>query len=501
MKPTIYHKILSLIEQDQLTSITVDVLDTILLFNYWPDSLRLHELAQIWAPKFHQYLSPDITSYEISDWYRFAKQLLEDSDQPIRLDLCIETMVSLLCNKYGVELSGEQQLELLVALIADELRSIVDNSKVNRHLLNQLSAIKQLSPKVKIYCVSNSHLTCDQVKTLLQITKSNIFDNGVCTADFDKPEPTFTDLGLLLAKDFSFNANFHISASHAEYSAALKAGSLAYHYRPVRMRGLRTLAGQTVDTYHHRSAQRRENSRYQAPLNPNSEIESIISQISKLWSCQLSTQLELCANSAFILPNTDSSLNNRNNLTQAPDLDQDTILRAFIWLLANHQSSRWDAANLLKILAKTTKLNTRIALYRLCYDDSYITSEFIINSREESAFYVSFLEEIRNNSSENIERLRQSYITAAKYLPRDDKKLYYINLTHDDSAWLFREFARLHDLTNNIVDWRPAGLPQNLTIPASTPSEAGLSCTELAPDKYLRYVLQPRLNKLSKVDY
>lgn len=499
MKPTLYHKLLRLIEQNQLTSITIDIFDTILLFDYWPDSLRRYELSKIWAPKLQQYVSPDITDYEISDWYRSAKQLLEDSEQPIRLDLCIETMVSLLCHKYNLQLDSKLQLDLLIALITDELKFIVDNTKVNRHLVAQLSAIKQLSPKIKLYCLSNTHLTCDQVKTILQIAKiDNIFDSGVCTADFDTPNPSFSELTTQLNKNFILGTNFHISASHAAYSAALAAGSLAYHYRPVRMRGLRTLAGQIVDSYNQSSAQIRANSRYNPAINPHTEADSIVSQISKLWSCQLYTQLELCAGSAFLLPTTEITIDGHANLTQASGLDQDTILRAFIWLLANHASARWDAASLLRILVKTVKIPNRLALYQLCYEDSYITSEFIINSRTEATFYEDFLNEIRSNSSDNIERLRQSYANVAQYLPRDDKKLYYINLYHDDSAWLFREFARLHGLPNTIIDWRPLQLPQNLAAALHHTPDYELPHIELAPDRYLRCVLQPRLRQLAK---
>lgn len=497
MKPILYHKILKLVEQDQLQSITIDVFDTVLLFNSWPDSLRTSKLAKDWASRFRKFISEDVTDYEVYDWYRFTGQLLKDSDQPIRSDLQIETTVRLLCNKYHAKIDNNQKFEFLASLITDELSFMVDNTKINRSLIAQLSVIKQLAPKVKIYCSSNSRLTCDQVRTLMQINDIEIFDDGACTSDFDFPCPTFLDRANKLSKNFMPSANLHISASHEEYRAAIESGSMAYHYRPIRMRGLRTLIGQTIDSCTNQSAHHRE--RLKTTTFPTSELDHIIRQATDLWHCQILTQLDLCKDTAFLLPATDATLDSRDNLTQAPDLDQDTILRAFIWLLANHDSYRWDAASLLKLLIKSAGISNRLALYQLCYDSSYITSEFIINSREEDAFWSSFLSEIRNNSSENIELLRQSYITAAKYLPRDDKKLQFINLSHDHSAWLYREFARLHDLNNEIIDWRPAGLPHNITnIPSEDREGNLLAHTELAPDKYFHKILQPRLNKLMK---
>lgn len=502
MKPLLYQKALKLIEQGQIKSITVDIFDTILLNTYWPESLRNYHLAQIWLAQLHAHISPEITDYEIYDWYRFAKQLLEESDQPLRFDLYIETMVSLLCHKYNVQLTNDQQLELLITLISNELQFIINHTKINHHLIAQLSAIKQLAPKIKIYCASHTHLTSDQLKTICQISNITIFDGGTSTADLDQTNPTFADLLTELSKDLSAPYNLHISASRAECDSAVSNGSQAYHYHPVRLRGLRTLAGQATQFTINQAARFREVSHYRQDLKYiTNEPAHVAAQTAALWHAQIATQLELCSKSSFLLPAEDPTLATQDNLIQAPDLDQDTIFRAFVWLLANHESSRWDAANLLKLLAKSAKITDRLALYRLCYDDSYTTSEFIINSREESTFWNSFLNEIRNNDAASIELLRQSYITVAQYLPRDDKKLYYINLSRDDSAWIFREFARLHNINNQIIDWRPSSISKNLTTDIlNTDTNGGLAQTELAPDYYSQYILRSYFKKSSKLN-
>lgn len=490
MKPILYHRILKLITKYQLKSLTFDVFDTIILNEYWPQDLRHYDLAIKQLPLIQKFISSDLTTYEILDLRRYARRLLRSKGITLRLDTWLTELVELILIKYPTNLTDDQQLELIANLIKLELEFTLENCKPNQPLLAQLQLIKQLHPDLKIYFTSHSHFTSAQIKLLLQIFQINLFDDGATLADFDKVDRELFDL---LPNSFQISQNLHIGDHyHQDFLHAKHMDSHALHYRPIRLRGLRTMVGSAWIQVLQLSALCRAK---RLSFNEHNQLSTELSQI---YAHKISATVSLDYNNYILsahLTHLDTS--SYPNLKTFPELNRITLLRAFIWLLATFDSPRWNAPQLLSLLLQQTTLQTRTQLYNFCFTPNYIYSHLAIQSFTDDEFYQVFLSEIRNADPEFTQNLRESYEMAILALPQNDKPTTFISINNDGSAELFRDFARLHNLANdfdslilNSFDFTP-----NLPKPTSTQDLH----YELAPDTYLTKILQPKLQKPTKI--
>ncbi len=498
MKPTLYHKILKLATSGKINTITVDVFDTILLNDYWPNDLRYLDLANSWLPIIHRVISSQITAYELYDWRRFAQNELQHTHQPLRLDLWLDALINLLCHKYHIALTDDQHLELLASLITIELDFIIHNTQINHSLITQLSAVKQLIPKLKIYFITHSPLTSAQIKTLFTISHIQVFDGGISSSDLTNDyssDELYHVLLSNLSSKINPQTNLHIGDQHSRDCLTPRArGSYTLPYRPLRLRGLRTLIG--VNALRVRQTLAILRARRTDKSISAMQQHAIMNQ---LWSSQLTLATELNPQAHFLLTQgIAATQTSTDNIIHAPELDQTTIFRAFVWLLATYNSPRWNAAQVLKLLYQTLQLPHRRSLYQLCFDSDYAISQLAIDAYDDQTFWSAFLAELTAAPAEQIETLRQSYIIAVQYLPRDNQPLIYVTSTNDHAAMLFREFARLHQITTEITEWQlnPANHPPLTNLETNEPTNENLPPhTELAPDQYYAKVIATKLPK------
>jgi len=510
MKPTFYSKISKLVTEHQLRSITVDVFDTIILNDYWPSQLRLYDLSAKQLPVIHQLIAEQITSYELADTRAYATKLLQASDLPFRLDIWLTETVELLCLKYKITLTDEQKLSLLADLIKIELEFTIENCHPNRTLISQLQRLKQQHPELKFYFLDHGYFTSDQIKLLLQIYQINFFAGGITAADLTSPSDE--ELFHHLPQTFNLRPNLHIDDHHQNILNLKVLDAHAIHYRPIRMRGLRTLIGQTwFQLLRHFTLR---HARRLAPLDTWTVIGEIIALRDQI-AIQKFTAFANLHNGNYLLTAKlpDSELLNQTNFRHAEILDQNIITRAFIWLLANYSSPRWNAPELLKLLLREINISSRAELYQTCFTNGYVYSEFAITSFTEAEFYQTFLTEVKTASPIYTQTLRQAYELALTFLPSDARTTFFVTMYDNGSAELFREFARLHNISspiqslvlhpNSNFQSTEKYIVQHLGAYQKSQLELGQRLAsaisyELAPETYLQKVLQPQLRRLTK---
>lgn len=527
MAPKLYNKITRLIEENKLTSLTVDVFDTVLLYNYWPADLRYYDIAVRWLPTVNRLISPKITTYELYDWRMSAKRTLDQEKLSSRIDIWLDVMIDALCNKYNADLSEEEKFEILTNLMAIELEFEIKNTKPNASLIDKLAKIKQEHPQIKIYFVTDSHFMSAQISTMLDIHQIKLFDGGVSSADYNKSKASgelFEQLTLEFGPSFNLATNLHIGdGRNPDFLAPSQRDSLAIHYRPIRLRGLRTLIGsgwlkclQTIAR--HQSYRQLDDATRNSRLIWQ-KYGLLLTEIFQTWTYQAQDLARIHDGDIVIFAGEElrnllrfaPKLQRNELITIAPELDKAHLLRAFIWLLAAYQTERWDSTRLLQLLMQTEQL-TREGLYELCFTDQYNYSPIAIYSFSDQDFLATFLRELLNSDPQYSAPARESYQKIAGHLPLNDKKLAIIQVPSDNTAQLFQNFASLHGVKNHIEtfildQYDVQVMQQQLTGTMNGHREKQialeLSNTEqihtiLAPDVYLTKVLLPSFCKLTQ---
>lgn len=460
MAPRLYKRINQAVEKHQLKSITVDVFDTLLLHDYWPADLRYYDIAVRWLPTINRLISSDITTYELYSERIATKRTLNNEQISSRIDIWFDVLIDALCDKYNLELDEEVRFELLTSLMAIELEFEIANTKPNTALIKELSTLKAKHPELKIYFVADSHLMTEQLKTLLKIKEITLFDGGVSSADFNKTKASgelYEQLADEFGSHFNLSTNLHIGDRRdPDFLAPRQHDSLAIHYRPIRLRGLRTLIGKTWLRYLQQAAL--ERSKRQLTRLDNYAIwynyGAITSEIHQNWSAQLSQLVKAYDHAEVIIAgqlttSAKSNLSKLHYVHLAPDLTKDTLIRAFLWLLAASPAKHWDSARLLQLLMQQEGLS-RLDLYQLCFTPTYAYSAFAINSFSDDDFLRLFLQELLSADKTFTEPAWQSYAYVANLLPSNAKTVVILQIPHDDTAELFSNFARLHGVSNFI---------------------------------------------------
>lgn len=461
MPPALYKKILKFVETNNLRTITVDIFDTILLNDYWPRKLCIYELAGQWIGDICRVTGLQVTNYELLSLHNQAERELRLAGQPLQIDTLFDAMLDLLCIKYGIEISDDDRLQLLATMIATEIQFKITNSRPNYGLIAILQSIKQVHPELKIYFVTDTALYGEQIKTMMQIFGIKIFDDGVSSSDlrYEKQNgELYEHLAEKLPADFEIMYNLHIGDHRIpDYLMPILHDSYAIHYRPVRMRGLRTLVGKTALQTIKAAALLREKRRFKqiSSISTRSEWEQygmLIGQIEEIWASQINVQAKLDNKTTFLLMNGLAGLRvSQGNVIQTM-LDRDTIVQAYAWLLATFETSRWNADKLLQIVTEEAQISSRAELCRICFGEDYMASELALKSLSDDEFYQELLAEIRALEPEKATLLQKNYERILELLSQASK-LCVAEKTDDGTTRLLREFARLHGAANKISEW------------------------------------------------
>lgn len=526
MQSTLPKKILKLIETKHLTTLTVDIFDTILLNDYWPKALRQYELAGQWTGDICHVAALQVTVYELFALRRQAERELRFAGRPLQIDLVLDAMLDLLCAKYSIKLSSDDRLQLLATMIASEIQFQIYNSHPNHSLIAALNNIKERYPELKIYFVTDTPFFAEQIKTILQIFGIKIFDDGISSSDVACEKQSgdlYETLSSKLPFDFDLMHNLHLGDHRTpDYLMPILHDSSAIHYRPMRMRGLRTLVGKTALHIIEINATRREKRRYKQlsslPSNAGSDWKQyglLLAQIEQIWTTQINLQAELNDQVTYLLTSSLNDLKSNRANVLSTTLDKNRLVRAYVWLLATFDTSRWNAGKLLQLVAKEAGITHRTELYKVCFGKDYVVSEFALTSQADTEFYPEFLAEIKTMEAEPASLLRQDYEYVLGLLTQK-AQLCLIEKVNDGTAKLFQEFARLHGATNNISEWildldgtvtqseqcvQPSlnARRHKYILRGKQNATAVLRQVELAPSQYLQKILLPELKRLAKI--
>ena len=495
MYPDLYRRFSRLISKYQLKSITLDLFDTIILRQIWPEERQFLKVAAAWLPLFQRAINPNITSYELFSWrqyirhellhieHRYRPECKDTVRQPYfyEPDLDLETwfsaIVTGLSQKYQIQFTRRQIQTMVHEMIALELQTEKHYLRPNRHLLAQLQQLRRTFPDLKLYYVSDMYLTPVQIQQLLDYLDIDCFDGGIISIQAHRTKATgqlfyHLDAAQPFPEFFDLAHNLHCGDNfHSDYRMPIQAGSLAYHYRPLRARHLRTLWGRFLvrrqQRFAHRHASRAFRAAYQIQHPSPSQIWQ---QYGLLFSQPLAVflhHLQLAAKSSRktnflmisseateflavgkrLLPKTFSS----SNLATAPKLNRRTMLRAILWYLAQHQPE--TNLHVITTLANSGELNgSRREIYAFLFDQPYPIGELTLNARTNQEFYHALLYDIAHAAPHYTRSLRNAYNYVKRFLPHDNET----PLVLVDVGWggtvqhLFTEFIRLHGLSTPI---------------------------------------------------
>lgn len=465
MQPILYKKIQKLIKTKQLTSLTIDIFDTILFNDYWPAELRIYDLARKWAADIYRLTTLNLRAYELFDLYQFAQEELNRTNHPPRIDLALDIMLDMICLKHKATLNSEERLSLLAAMIATSLQFKITNVRPNHNLIAQITNLKQANPDLKVYFLADSCFCATQIKTMLEILGIKIFDNGIASSDLNADKSSGAIYEQLAAEftNFDLARNLHLGDHRVpDYLMPILHDSIAIHYRPVRMRGLRTLVGKSALRVIRFQANHQERKNFTAN-NPEVTLGdgwrkygTIKGEWQKLWGWQVTVRAQLVAEQNYLLANNLSELEinfSETSNIMSSALNQTLVVRAFVWLLATFETTRWNAPKLLQLVAKAANITKREQLYQICFGDDAVFSQLALESHTTDEFFQELLNEVKNGDAELSKNLRSSYEQLVQYLPRDEKNCCVVVKNSDQTTMLFREFARLHGVGNEISEW------------------------------------------------
>lgn len=462
--PHIDAKITKLVREHHLQSLTLDVFDTVLLYRYWPDKQHAIAVAKKWQKSLPELLGLELSALELIEWRNLAQHELkflqsQTASQPAILDYetWFNQILDFIIERYGLEIDDAKLTLARQTMLRDQLQATAELLKPNLALIHAITTLKQALPDLKVYFLSHEPYSRDQIQYFLDYFKVEIFDGGTSAVSCQATKSSGElyrkiEAEHLLSSDFQLKTNLHIGDSRAEdYLPVRQNGGFALHYRPIRARSLRTLAGSLdatiklqppVDLFGDRRSAELSRLGFLAKNSP--------AQTFLLASSQAD---ELKFQGITLLPKSFAS----ENLLTAPSLNPQNLTSALIWLLISRADSRWNLRAIFSLILalearpKASLLEKRQTIYRFCFGPDCPTSDLILQNRSDQEFLEAFLQDFATADPHYTEHLREAYASCANYLPRHDQPLTIVD--HDPTQAtmrLFREFAKLHGLGNPI---------------------------------------------------
>lgn len=463
----IYTQLAQKIRENHLQSLTLDIFDTVLLYRFWPEQQHDIAIAKKWHQSLPDLLGLKLSPLELIEWRKVARHELTSlhylkfgSNSTFNPDYetWFAEIISLIDERYNLDLDEAKRELIQQTMLRDQLQATAEMVKPNLTLIKAVRDLKTALPDLKVYFLADEPYSRDQIQYFLDYYKVDIFDGGTTSVSLQ----TAKQNGELFQKvienqafgpDFQLKTNLHVGDSHkTDYLPAKKQGSFALHYRPIRMRTLRTLAGFVDAELRLQPAPDLFGDRRSAGL---SHLGFLAKNCPDRTFLLISTQADnLKFQGITLAPKSFTS----PNIVTAPSLNQHTITRALTWLLLSRADQRWNLRAVFSLIhatnpdnKKLSSLEKRRAIYEFCFGPEYPVSSLILEPRSDQEFFEAFLQDFVTADPRYVEHLREAYATAASFLPRGDVKVTIVdNDPSCASARLFREFAKLHSLDNPI---------------------------------------------------
>lgn len=361
---SIGHRIDALVRQSErpgnqrIRTLTVDIFDTVVLRDTWPESLQFAAVSASWLPIVRELLSSSITVRELTSYRHYARRLLQreydarrDSsrDAEVAIAPWFSLMLTLLARKYGEPLTDAELEHAVSQLIELELTCELRHLRANTRLVSELAAA-QTRHDLRVYFMSDMYLSAVHIEYLLQQLGIDLFDGGTTSSDLGRGKWSGRAFRALAAEkvfaDFDLRANIHVGDDRqADYRSAIAEGSQAIFYRTAhhRRRGIARRAGERRLDTERRAARaqiRRRFTRLSAHLFTAGRIGSLFAPPFMVFVDELALRAQRQPDTLFVAVSSEARLIEASlpvlgvelptNLRFAPDINRATVFRAVI---------------------------------------------------------------------------------------------------------------------------------------------------------------------------
>lgn len=504
---SLYRRLAKEISSQGITSLTIDIFDTILLRKIWPEDVQFFYVAKKWQQLFRQLLSDDITAGEIyqiriysRNELKFANQKYNSSqkkgdfslennpDYDVNPHVWFNEIIRLFEIKYNQKLGTNTKEKLLKYMISSEIETEKENLIPNQKLVNVLKRVKKENPSLKIYFASDMYLKTDEIYELLHSFNIDIFDAGVCSTEIRHTKASGELFDYLHEKKyfgnkFNISHNIHIGDNkQSDYRSALLSGSNAILYKKIRLRKLRTIMGrfQIHGVNKHLSAHDKHllDRACEHGESPNSIWQSygtLLSQPLYIFLCHLITVSRQALDTQFVMVSSeadifmqyatrlDPSFPKQKNITIANKLNRRRMIRALLWSLIQNKNYKYNPEALYFITNLGETNGSRRDFYDFIFGSEYPYSEMATNVRSQKNFIKALLNDLENATEQQTKPFKEAYDYALSLLSSSkDKKIVIVDVGWGGTVQvLFSQFANIHGYRTKIDGLYLGVMPNN----------------------------------------
>lgn len=342
----------------RIRTLTVDVFDTVLLRDTWPETRQFGEVSAAWLPIVRSLISSSITARELTSYRHYARHLLQREhasrrdpgrDSEIAIRPWFTLMMSLIARKYD-EVLTDADLEAAVSQLIDiELECELRHLRANTSLVRELEAAR-VRHDLRVYFISDMYLSAAHIELLLQRLGIDLFDGGTTSSDLGRGKWSGRAFRAIAADivfpDFDLRQNIHLGDDRqADYRSPIAEGSQAVFYRTNhhRKRGIVRHSGERrlrADRRTTRAAIRRRFVRLSAHLFVPGRIGSLFAPPFMVFVEELALRAQRQPETLFVAVSSEARLIEAvfptlgiavpANLRFVPDLNRASVFRAVI---------------------------------------------------------------------------------------------------------------------------------------------------------------------------
>ncbi|MEN9620777.1 MAG: hypothetical protein RL499_970 [Actinomycetota bacterium] len=380
----------------RIRTLTVDIFDTVVLRDTWPEAVQFAEVSAAWLPLVRSLVSSSITVRELTSFRHYARRLLQREhanrreagrDAEVGIDAWFTLMLSLIARKYDEPMT-DAELEVTVSQLIDiELECELRHLRANTGLVRELVAARDRHD-LRVYFLSDMYLTAAHIETLLARLGIELFDGGATSSDLGRGKWSGRAFRALAADDvfsnFDLRQNIHIGDDRqSDYRSPIAEGSQAIFYRTHhhRQRGVARRAGERrldIERRTTRAAVRRRFVRLSGHLFDAGRIGSLFAPPFMLFVDELALRAQRQPETLFVAVSSEARLIEAAlpalgvdlppNLRFVPELNRATVFRAVIDEVARMPGNY--AHSLREIMRFTEGRNGATELLRLVGDSS-----------------------------------------------------------------------------------------------------------------------------------
>jgi len=455
---TFTEKLCSSIETNSLTTITVDIFDTVLMRRVWPEGLQFLEAAKRSQTVFQETINPSITAYEIYSWREFIRSEILDAKQQDAyahndVDLTLEEWFSELYLALSAKYTAVPQRissETLQQIINIELQVEKEYTSPNKELVDALKNIKNENPALKIFFVSDMYLTAAQVNDLLAYHKiDDLFDGGITSVEAGNAKHSgrlFHQLHVAdgIFKPISIQYNLHIGDNyHSDVEMARTAGSAALHYNPTRLRRVRTFIGRAQLKRVKLRAYKQETKAYKRALRNSRKTKNnnhlrmhdlgfLFSQPMAAYLFHVGFQSTLVPEKRYIFVSSEATTfieagkklfgSVFDSAEAAASLNRKRAISAVAWSIIQRNDSRL-MPQLIKTVLYGEMTDNRKELYDFLLTEDYPVNTAEINSLHKKDFIARLHTDLQEAPPKYTRHLKEAFDYVVSVLPDDGRTI------------------------------------------------------------------------------